>query len=73
MLVAGVPCVPGYHGDNQDPEYLLSRAKEIGIQSAAHIGQEIADINQVFLSSLKPFMVAEVKVSVTTGLFRVSA
>ncbi|EIN14234.1 hypothetical protein PUNSTDRAFT_59595 [Punctularia strigosozonata HHB-11173 SS5] len=30
MSAAGVPCVPGYHGDDQDPDYLLSRAKEIG-------------------------------------------
>ncbi|KAJ4478195.1 carbamoyl-phosphate synthase L chain, ATP binding domain-containing protein [Lentinula aciculospora] len=30
MSSAGVPCVPGYHGDNQDPEYLFEQAKEIG-------------------------------------------
>jgi len=29
MLAAGVPCTPGYHGDNQDPEYLLEEAKKI--------------------------------------------
>ncbi len=22
MLRAGVPCVPGYHGPNQDPDFL---------------------------------------------------
>jgi 3-methylcrotonyl-CoA carboxylase alpha subunit len=27
---AGVPMVPGYHGQNQDPEFLLSKAEEIG-------------------------------------------
>lgn len=27
---AGVPVVPGYHGNNQDPEYLLKEAKQIG-------------------------------------------
>ncbi len=27
---AGVPMVPGYHGDNQDPDFLLSKAEEIG-------------------------------------------
>ena len=27
---AGVPCVPGYHGTNQDPQYLLNKAESIG-------------------------------------------
>jgi acetyl/propionyl-CoA carboxylase alpha subunit len=27
---AGVPCVPGYHGDNQDPAFLFKKAQEIG-------------------------------------------
>ncbi|RZL95694.1 MAG: biotin carboxylase, partial [Variovorax sp.] len=27
---AEVPCVPGYHGDDQDPVLLLERAREIG-------------------------------------------
>jgi len=26
----GIPFVPGYHGDNQDPKHLLSKANEIG-------------------------------------------
>lgn len=30
MLAASVPCVPGYHGSNQDPDFLLSQADEIG-------------------------------------------
>lgn len=31
MEKAGVPTTPGYYGDqNQDPEYLLERAKEVG-------------------------------------------
>ncbi|KAF5385379.1 hypothetical protein D9615_001070 [Tricholomella constricta] len=30
MSAAGVPCVPGYHGDNQDPNYLYGQAQEIG-------------------------------------------
>lgn len=30
MIKAGVPCVPGYHGTNQDPEFLLSEAFNIG-------------------------------------------
>lgn len=30
MEAAGVPCVPGYHGADQDPELLLSHARNIG-------------------------------------------
>lgn len=30
MSAAGVPCVPGYHGENQDPDYLYAQAQEIG-------------------------------------------
>ena len=30
MSAAGVPCVPGYHGENQDPDFLYSQAQKIG-------------------------------------------
>lgn len=30
MTAAGVPCVPGYHGAEQDAAFLLERAHEIG-------------------------------------------
>ncbi|KAH9988211.1 carbamoyl-phosphate synthase L chain, ATP binding domain-containing protein [Russula vinacea] len=30
MTNAGVPCIPGYHGTNQDPQHLLSEAQKIG-------------------------------------------
>ncbi|KAK5110674.1 hypothetical protein LTR85_000756 [Meristemomyces frigidus] len=30
MLEAGVPCIPGYHGSEQDPVYLAQRAEEVG-------------------------------------------
>ncbi|EJD41813.1 hypothetical protein AURDEDRAFT_153044 [Auricularia subglabra TFB-10046 SS5] len=30
MTAAGVPCVPGYHGTEQDGAFLLARAEEIG-------------------------------------------
>lgn len=30
MTAAGVPCIPGYHGSNQDPEYLKNEAAKIG-------------------------------------------
>ncbi|KAL4067260.1 carbamoyl-phosphate synthase L chain, ATP binding domain-containing protein [Scleroderma yunnanense] len=29
MLAAGVPCVPGYHGTDQDPKHLFSEAEKI--------------------------------------------
>ncbi|KAK1764052.1 carbamoyl-phosphate synthase subunit L [Phialemonium atrogriseum] len=29
MTAAGVPCVPGYHGGEQEPAQLLSRAREV--------------------------------------------
>lgn len=30
MGAANVPIVPGYHGDNQDPNFLLEESKKIG-------------------------------------------
>lgn len=30
MEAAGVPCIPGYHGENQDPQFLAQKAQEIG-------------------------------------------
>ncbi|KAH7886268.1 carbamoyl-phosphate synthase L chain, ATP binding domain-containing protein [Phlebopus sp. FC_14] len=30
MSAAGVPCVPGYHGTNQDPQLLFTAAEKIG-------------------------------------------
>ncbi|KAF2453962.1 3-methylcrotonyl-CoA carboxylase subunit alpha [Lineolata rhizophorae] len=30
MTAAGVPCIPGYHGSNQDPAFLEREAKKIG-------------------------------------------
>ncbi|KAL9009207.1 MAG: hypothetical protein Q9173_005745 [Seirophora scorigena] len=30
MTEAGVPCIPGYHGHNQDPIFLKQEAEEIG-------------------------------------------
>ncbi|SNX83968.1 probable methylcrotonoyl-CoA carboxylase biotin carboxylase chain [Melanopsichium pennsylvanicum] len=30
MLNAGVPCVPGYHGSNQDEKFLANEAEKIG-------------------------------------------
>jgi 3-methylcrotonyl-CoA carboxylase alpha subunit len=30
MTAAGVPCIPGYHGANQDPSFLQQEAEKIG-------------------------------------------
>ncbi len=30
MIAAGVPCVPGFHGDKQDVDFLQDRADEVG-------------------------------------------
>lgn len=30
MINANVPCVPGYHGENQDPNFLKEEARKIG-------------------------------------------
>jgi 3-methylcrotonyl-CoA carboxylase alpha subunit len=30
MGAAKVPIVPGYHGDNQDPDFLLAESRKIG-------------------------------------------
>ncbi|KAJ7597841.1 carbamoyl-phosphate synthase L chain, ATP binding domain-containing protein [Mycena floridula] len=30
MSAANVPCVPGYHGEHQDPDFLFQQAQEIG-------------------------------------------
>ncbi|KAF7307529.1 hypothetical protein MIND_00547700 [Mycena indigotica] len=30
MSAAGVPCVPGYHGEEQTPEFLFEKAQQIG-------------------------------------------
>lgn len=30
MIAAGVPCIPGYHGANQDPDVLAAEAEKMG-------------------------------------------
>ncbi|KJY00498.1 3-methylcrotonyl-CoA carboxylase subunit alpha like protein [Zymoseptoria brevis] len=30
MIEAGVPCIPGYHGSNQDPKFLEAEAERMG-------------------------------------------
>ena len=35
LAAAGVPVVPGYHGTNQDPEFLKQEASRIGTLTCA--------------------------------------
>ena len=35
MQRAGIPLVPGYHGDNQDEALLLGEAEKIGFRSCS--------------------------------------
>lgn len=60
MINAGVPCIPGYHGANQDPEYLLEEARKIGfpvmvkaVKGGGGKGMRIALTEQEFLGKLE--------------------
>lgn len=60
MIKAGVPCIPGYHGANQEPEYLLEEAKKIGfpvmvkaVKGGGGKGMRIALNEDEFLDKLE--------------------
>lgn len=60
MLKAGVPCVPGYHGNNQDARFLQSEALKIGfpvlikaVKGGGGKGMRIAMTPEVFDDQLK--------------------
>ncbi|EPS38826.1 hypothetical protein H072_7432 [Dactylellina haptotyla CBS 200.50] len=60
MISAGVPCIPGYHGANQEPAYLLSEAEKIGfpvlikaVKGGGGKGMRIARKNDEFLAMLE--------------------
>ncbi|GAC74394.1 3-Methylcrotonyl-CoA carboxylase, non-biotin containing subunit [Moesziomyces antarcticus T-34] len=60
MLNAGVPCVPGYHGDNQDPAFLAQEADKIGypvlikaVKGGGGKGMKIADTPAEFGDALE--------------------
>ena len=60
MTNAGVPCIPGYHGTNQDPHFLLAEAKKIefpvllkAVKGGGGKGMRIAMTPDVFLEQLK--------------------
>ncbi|KAF8457451.1 carbamoyl-phosphate synthase L chain, ATP binding domain-containing protein [Terfezia claveryi] len=59
MISAGVPCIPGYHGPNQDPQYLLSEATKVGfpvlikaVKGGGGKGMRISDSPLNFLEQL---------------------
>ena len=60
MEKAGVPLVPGYHGDNQDPDFLHQQADNIGypvlIKASAGgggKGMRIVEESSAFLEALR--------------------
>lgn len=60
MLKAGVPCIPGYHGTNQDPQFLQAEAEKIGfpvllkaVKGGGGKGMRIAMTPEVFQDQLK--------------------
>lgn len=60
MIEAGVPCIPGYHGANQEPAFLKSEAEKIGypvlikaVKGGGGKGMRISDTPAVFLDQLE--------------------
>lgn len=60
MIKAGVPCIPGYHGAEQEPNRLLQEAKKIGfpvmvkaVKGGGGKGMRIAMTEQEFLDKLE--------------------
>jgi 3-methylcrotonyl-CoA carboxylase alpha subunit len=60
MIQAGVPCIPGYHGGNQDPDFLLEEAKKIGfpvlvkaVRGGGGKGMRIVQTEDDFLEMLE--------------------
>jgi 3-methylcrotonyl-CoA carboxylase alpha subunit len=60
MIQAGVPCIPGYHGSNQEPQYLLEEARKIGfpvmvkaVKGGGGKGMRIAMTEEDFLGKLE--------------------
>ena len=60
MTEAGVPCIPGYHGANQDPAFLRGEAEKIGfpvllkaVKGGGGKGMRIASDPESFLQQLQ--------------------
>jgi 3-methylcrotonyl-CoA carboxylase alpha subunit len=47
-VAAGIPCVPGYHGENQNPQYLLTEAEKIGTRHSFRIFQALIPVTLGF-------------------------
>ncbi|MCJ1247561.1 hypothetical protein MMC30_004775 [Trapelia coarctata] len=59
MIKAGVPCIPGYHGADQDPDYLRKEADKVGfpvllkaVKGGGGKGMRIAMTPEVFEDQL---------------------
>ncbi|KAH7064220.1 carbamoyl-phosphate synthase L chain, ATP binding domain-containing protein [Paraphoma chrysanthemicola] len=59
MTQAGVPCIPGYHGSEQDPDYLKAEAAKIGypvllkaVKGGGGKGMRIVNNEQEFFDQL---------------------
>lgn len=59
MLGANVPCVPGYHGSNQEPAFLLEESRKIGfpvlikaVKGGGGKGMRIAASESEFMEQL---------------------
>ncbi|KAK7551470.1 carbamoyl-phosphate synthase L chain, ATP binding domain-containing protein [Phyllosticta citricarpa] len=60
MTAAGVPCIPGYHGGNQDPDFLQKEAEKIGypvllkaVKGGGGKGMRIVQTPAEFMDQLK--------------------
>ena len=60
MTKAGVPCIPGYHGSSQDPDFLMGEAEKIGfpvllkaVKGGGGKGMRIAMAPHVFHEQLQ--------------------
>lgn len=59
-MEAGVPCIPGYHGSDQEPSYLRSEASKVGfpvlikaVKGGGGKGMRVAITADVFDDQLK--------------------
>ena len=59
MIAAGVPCVPGYHGSNQSPEFLQAEAEKVGfpvlikaVMGGGGKGMKVVYDNEGFMEAL---------------------
>ncbi|KAK7511830.1 carbamoyl-phosphate synthase L chain, ATP binding domain-containing protein [Phyllosticta citriasiana] len=60
MTAAGVPCIPGYHGGNQNPDFLQKEAEKIGypvllkaVKGGGGKGMRIVQTPAEFMDQLK--------------------